>query len=108
MEGWVKIGVQHASVLYLNSCYIEVQVYMKKQLNAFGICQYTCFMQIRQVAKLLKSATSNKTENDNNNYYYNTNKITIMRCRIEVFSAEFSSFWHISVIRCISVFLVMA
>ena len=63
---------------------------MKKQLNAFGICHYTCFMQIRQVVNLLKSAISN--ENDNNNYYYNTNKITIMRCRIEVFSAEFSSF----------------
>ena len=32
MEGWVKIGVQRASVLYPNSCYnepcyIEVQVY---------------------------------------------------------------------------------
>ena len=33
MEGWVKIGVQRASVLYPNSCYnelcyIEVQVYI--------------------------------------------------------------------------------
>ena len=32
MEGWIKIGVQRASVLYPNSCYnevcyIEVQVY---------------------------------------------------------------------------------
>ena len=34
MEGWGKIGVQSASVLYPNSCYnelcyIEVQVYLK-------------------------------------------------------------------------------
>ena len=33
MEGWVKIGVQRASVLYPNACYnepcyIEVQVYL--------------------------------------------------------------------------------
>ena len=33
MEGWGKIGVQRASVLYPNSCYnepcyIEVQVYL--------------------------------------------------------------------------------
>ena len=33
MEGWAKIGVQRASVLYPNSCYnepcyIEVQVYI--------------------------------------------------------------------------------
>ena len=36
MEGWVKIGVQRASVLYPNSCYneacyIEVQVYVKSK-----------------------------------------------------------------------------
>ena len=37
MEGWGKIGVQSASVLYPNSCYnescyIEVQVYLLNQL----------------------------------------------------------------------------
>ena len=36
MEGWGKIGVQRASVLYPNSyynepCYIEVQVYKEKK-----------------------------------------------------------------------------
>ena len=38
MEGWGKIGVQSASVLYPNSCYnelcyIEVQVYKAKSQN---------------------------------------------------------------------------
>ena len=45
MEGWVKIGVQRASVLYPNSCYnepcyIEVQVYSfssnSASLSIFG------------------------------------------------------------------------
>ena len=40
MEGWGKIGVQSASVLYPNSCYnescyIEVQVYSLERVN-FG------------------------------------------------------------------------
>ena len=38
MEGWGKIGVQSASVLYPNSCYnescyIEVQVYFPENVN---------------------------------------------------------------------------
>ena len=38
MEDWVKIGVQHASVLYPNSCYnelcyIKVQVKLDRRLN---------------------------------------------------------------------------
>ena len=40
MEGWGKIGVQRASVLYQNSCYnepcyIEVQVYNANFISVF-------------------------------------------------------------------------
>ena len=84
---------------------------MKEQLNAFAVCHSICFRHTRQVSYLLKSATSNKTSvnnnnNNNNNYYYYSNKITIMRCGLEVFSADFGRFRRISVIGCISVFLV--
>ena len=79
--------------------------YMKAQLNVFAVCHNTCFRQTRQVINLLKLATSNKNnEMNNNNYYYNSNKI--LRRRTEVFSLDFVSFWRISVIGCISVFLV--
>ena len=42
MEDWVKIGVQHASVLYPNSCYnelcyIKVQVKLDRRLNIYKI-----------------------------------------------------------------------
>ena len=58
---------------------------MKELLNAFAVCHNTCFRQTRQVINLLKLATSNKNnENNNNSYYYKSNKVTIMRCRIEV------------------------
>ena len=78
---------------------------MKEQLIAFGVCHIICFRHIKQVSNLLKSATSNKNNenNNNNNYCYNLNKITIMSCGLEVF---FGRFRRISVIVCISVFLV--
>ena len=63
-----------------------------------------------KTGNLLKSATSNKNNENNNiiinndNYHYcYSNKITIMRCGLEVF---FGRFRRISVIGCISVFLV--
>ena len=49
-----------------------------------------CFRQNRQVINLLKSATSNKNNENNNNY--NSNKIAIMRCRIDVFCGRFWQF----------------
>ena len=58
---------------------------MKEQLIAFGVCHNICFGRIRQVINLLKAATSNTNNgNDNNNNYFytNSNKITIMGCRI--------------------------
>ena len=79
---------------------------MTEQLNAFAVCHNICFRWTRQVINLPKSSTSNtNNENNNNNSYYynNSNKITIMKCRIKVF---FGSFRRISVIECISVFLV--
>ena len=81
---------------------------MTEPLNAFAVCHSICFRQTRQVINLLKSCTSNtNNENNNNNSYYynNTNKITIMKCKIKVF---FGVFRRISVIWCISVFLVSA
>ena len=78
---------------------------MKEQLNAFAVCHNVCFRHIRQVSNLLNSATSNKNNENNNNYYYfcyKSNKITIMRCGLELF---FGRFRRISVIGCISVFL---
>ena len=66
---------------------------MKELLNAFAVCHNTCFRQTRQVINLLKLATSNKNnENNNNSYYYKSNKVTIMRCRIEVFFGGFRLF----------------
>ena len=81
---------------------------MTEQLNAFAVCHNTCFRRTRQVSNLLKSAISNKNNGNNNYkyyYYYNSNKITIVRCGLEVF---FGGFRRISVIGCISVFLVAA
>ena len=42
--------------------------YMKEQLNTFAISHKTCFRQTRQVINLLKSASSNKNDENNNNY----------------------------------------
>ena len=48
MEGWVKIGVQRASVLYPNSCYnepcyIEVQVYFFLKKYGQLSLNYPCY-----------------------------------------------------------------
>ena len=45
MEGWIKIGVQSASVLYPNSCYnepcyIEVQVYFPAVSFSINVVTY--------------------------------------------------------------------
>ena len=53
---------------------------MKEQLNAYAVCHNTCFRCTRQVSNLLKSATSNKTNENNdkiNNYNKNNNIIII-------------------------------
>ena len=49
MEGWVKIGVQRASVLYPNSCYnelcyIEVQVYLSLLNARHIVVSIICFV----------------------------------------------------------------
>ena len=72
---------------------------MKEQLNAFAVCHNTCFQRTRQIINLLKLAISNKNNENNdiffiinNNYNNNSNKITIMRGRIEVFFFGFRQF----------------
>ena len=68
---------------------------MTEQLNAFAVFHNICFRRTRQVINLLKSSTSNinnENNTDNSYYYNNSNKITIMKCRIKVFFGGFRQF----------------
>ena len=72
------------------------KIYIKEQLNALlYVIINTSFWRTRQIINFMKSATSNKNNNKCDRfycYYSNSNKITIMRGRIEVF------FWRISAV----------
>ena len=53
---------------------------MKEQLNAYAVCDNTCFRHTRQVSNLLKSATSNKSDDSNDKINnYNNNIIIIIQ-----------------------------
>ena len=69
MEGWVKIGVQRASVLYPNSCYnepcyIEVQVYCDVTKVEVPNCVLTGNMRNEFVAVRVYQAVKNPATTD--------------------------------------------
>ena len=52
----------------VNSRFHKKIKYMKEQLNTFAVCHKSCFRGTRQIINLLKSATSNINDENNNNY----------------------------------------
>ena len=83
---------------YLNSRF-------HKKLNIYNSLMLLLYVIIPVFGRLERSL--NNENDDNSHYYYNnSNKVTIMRCRTELFLADFGSFRRILVIRWILVFLV--